>query len=88
MDIQRKNAPMRRIFILSLLLFFVFGCATIPKGQLRSDEVRLTALTIIETGNKEEGKFYKAIIQYQRGGRIAPADVRSACTTLTWFWNT
>jgi hypothetical protein len=86
MDIQRKNAHMRRIFILPLLVFFMFGCATIPKGPLRPDEVRLTALKIIETGNTEEGKRYKAIIQYQRGGRIAPADIESACTTLTWFW--
>ena len=79
---------MRRIFILLLLAFFVFGCATIPKGPLQPAEVRLTALKIIETGNKEEGKLYKAIIQYQRGGRIAPADIRSACTTWTWFWVT
>jgi hypothetical protein len=81
------DAYMRKIFVLSLLVFIVFGCATIPKGPLQSDEMRLIALGIAETGNKEGGgKLYKATIQYQHGNRISPAAISSVCTSWNWFW--
>jgi hypothetical protein len=86
MDIHRGDASMRKIFIPSLIIFFMFGCATIPKGPLRSDEVRLTALKIIETDNKEEGKLYKAFIEYRHGAGVVPAQIASVCTTWSWFW--
>ena len=88
MDIHRGDAYMRKFFILSLLIFFMFGCATIPKSPLRSDEVRLTAIEIIETGNKDGGKLYKALIQYRHGGQVGPAAITSVCTTRSWFWDT
>ena len=89
MDVCRGNAHMRKIFILSLLIFFMFGCATTSKGPLQSDEVRLIALDITETGTKEgEGKLYKAIIQYRHGGRIGPSAITSVCATRSWLWDT
>jgi hypothetical protein len=82
---QRVN--LRKITI--LLVFFIFGCATILKSPLKPDEVRLTDLKIIETGDKGgNGKLYKAIVSYQHGEKIKPEDIRSACNTLTWLWKT
>lgn len=89
MDTQLLNRSFRKILIVILLVFPILGCATIPKGPLKSDEVRLTDLTIIETGDKGKGvKFYKAIIKYQHGEKISSEDIVLSCTTLTWYWQT
>jgi hypothetical protein len=79
---------MRKIFMVILLVLLMWGCATIPKGPLKPDEVRLTDLQIIETGDSGNGKFYQAIVRYQHGERIGPDDIRLACTTWNWSWKT
>ena len=80
---------MRKVSILLPLVFFIFACATIPKGPLKPDEVRLVGLKIIETGEKSiNGKLYKAIIGYQHGEKTGAGDIKSACTTWTWLWET
>ncbi len=72
-----------------MLVLFIFGCATIPKGPLKQDEVRLTSLKIIETGEKSrDGKLYKAVIGYKHGEKTGSGDIKSACTTWTWLWET
>jgi len=82
-----QKITMRKIAI--LLVFFFFACATILKGPLKPDEVRLTELKIIETGDKGGGgKLYKAMVSYQHGEKIKPGDITSACTTWTWLWKT
>jgi hypothetical protein len=89
MDNTIVNTNARKILIPLLFVFFIFGCATILKGPLKPDEVRLTDLKIIETGEKSrEGKHYKAIIGYQHGEKTGPGDIKSACTTWTWLWET
>ncbi|OGP53637.1 MAG: hypothetical protein A2Y65_04800 [Deltaproteobacteria bacterium RBG_13_52_11] len=82
------NARMKKIFMVILLVFLFLGCATIPQGPLKSDEVRLTDLKIIETGDSGNGKLYKAIVRYQHGEKIRPEDIRAACTTWDWSWKT
>jgi len=83
------HTNIRKILILLLFVFFILGCATIPKGPLKSDEVRLIDLKIIEIGDKGvDGKLYKAIIGYQHGEKTGPGDIKSACTTLIWLWET
>jgi hypothetical protein len=80
-----KTTHLKKIFILSLLVFVVSGCATMPKGSLRPDEVRLVALDIAQTGGKgEETRPYKATIKYQHGGRVGPAAITSSCATKSW----
>jgi hypothetical protein len=70
-----------------LLVYLMLGCATIPSSPLQPDEVRLTDLKIIKTGfhGGERGSTYKVIIRYQHGKKIAPGNITSACTTLTWL---
>lgn len=89
MDNRIPHTNIRKILILLLFVFFILGCATIPKGPLKSDEVRLVDLKIIETGEKSiNGKLYKAIIGYQHGEKAGAGDIKSACTTWTWLWET
>jgi len=89
MDNRIAHTNIRKILILLLYVFFILGCATIPRGPLKPDEVRLVDLKIIETGEKSrDGKLYKAIIGYQHGEKTGPGDIKSACTTWTWLWET
>ena len=89
MHTPRVNAYMRKVSILLPLVFFIFACATIPKGPLKPDEVRLIDLKIIETGGKAgDGKLYKAIVGYRHGEKTGPGNIKSACTTWTWRWKT
>jgi hypothetical protein len=89
MDNRIPHTNIRKILILLLFVFFILGCATIPKGPLKSDEVRLVDLKIIETGEKSiNGKLYKAIIGYQHGEKTGPGYIKAACTTWTWRWET
>jgi hypothetical protein len=89
MDHAMVNTNKRKILILLLFVFFIFGCATVPKGPLKPDEVRLIDLKIIETGDKSgDVMLYKAIIGYQHGEKIKPENIRSACSTWTWLWKT
>jgi hypothetical protein len=89
LDNHMVNTNIKKIFIPFLFVFFIFGCATIPKGPLKPDEVRLIDLKIIETGDKTgHGKFYKAIVGYRHGEKVKPENIRSACTTWTWLWKT
>lgn len=80
----------RQRIILSGLIFLaittLLGCATIPKGPLQPDEVRLTKARIIETTTVGTRQNYRAVIEYQRGERIKPNDIRLVCTT--WYWDT
>jgi len=81
-DISKIASPL-------ILVFFIFGCATILKGSLKPDEVRLVDLKIIETGGKAgDGKLYKAIVGYRHGEKAGPGNIRSACITWTWRWKT
>jgi hypothetical protein len=89
MDNRIAHTNIRKILILLLFVFFILGCATTPKGPLKPDEVRLVDLKIIETGEKSRnGKLYKAIIRYQHGEKAGAGDIKSACTTWTWLWET
>jgi hypothetical protein len=89
MDNTMADPTKRKILILLLFFFFIFGCTTIPKGPLKPDEVRLTDLKIVETGDKMgNGKLYKAIIGYQHGEKTGPGDITSACTSWSWLWET
>jgi hypothetical protein len=89
MDNTIINANAKKIIILLLFVFFIFGCATIPRGPLKPDEVRLVDLRIVEIGSKVgDSKLYKAIIGYQHGEKTGPGDIKSACTTWTWLWKT
>src|SRR5208337_5491729 len=89
MDNDRVSTIIKKILIPFLFVVFIFGCATVAKGPLKPDEVRLIDLKIIETGDKGgNGKLYKAIVSYQHGDKIKPEDIRSACTTWTWLWKT
>jgi hypothetical protein len=89
MDKKAVKANAKRVILLLLFVFYIFGCTTIPKGPLKRDEVRLTDLKIIETGdNIGNGKFYKAIINYQRGEKTGPGNITSACTSWSWLWET
>jgi len=82
MDNRIAHTNIRKVLILLLFIFFILGCATIPKGPLKPDEVRLVDLKIIETGEKNrDGKLYKAIIGYQYGEKAGPGTIKSACTT-------
>ena len=89
MDNRIAHTNIRKILILLLFIFFILGCATIPKGTLKPYEVRLVDLKIIETGEKSrDGKLYKAIIGYQHGKKAGAGDIKFACTTWTWLWET
>ncbi len=89
MDNTIVNTNAKKRTILLIFVLFIFGCATIPKGPLKPDEVRLTDLKIIMTGEKgRDGKLYKAIIRYKHGEKTGPEDIKSACTTWTWLWET
>ena len=56
---------------------------------MKPDEVRLVDLKIIETGEKSrDGKLYKAIIGYQHGKKAGAGDIKFACTTWIWLWET
>jgi hypothetical protein len=89
MDNTIGNTNAKKRIIPLLFVFFIFGCATILKAPLKPDEVRLTDLKIIETGEKSrDGKLYKAIIGYQHGEKTGPGDIESVCTTWTWLWET
>ncbi len=89
MNIRMVHTNAKKSIILLIFVLFIFGCATIPKGPLKPDEVRLVDLKIIETGEKSrDGKLYKAIIGYQHGQKAGPGDIKSACTTLAWLWET
>lgn len=89
MDNHRVNTIIKKIFIPFLFVVFILGCATVPRGPLKPDEVRLIDLKIIETGDKSGNvKLYKAIIAYQHGEKIGPGDIKSVCTTWIWLWKT
>ena len=79
----------KKIFIPFLFVLFMFGCATVSKGPLQPDEVRLVDIKIVETGDKgADGKFYKASIGYRHGEKAGPRDIKTVCTTWTWLWKT
>jgi len=83
---EMKKMVLLGFLILFLAIIALWGCATVPKGPLQTDEVRLTDLRIIELGDKgKKEKFYRAIIKYQRGERIKPEDIYLVCTT--WYWD-
>jgi hypothetical protein len=83
------NIKVKKWTILIVFVLFFFGCSTIRKGPLKPEEVRLTDLKIIETGKKgSDGKLYKAIIDYKHGEKTDPRDIKSACITWVWFWDT
>ena len=89
MDNDNVRMIVKKIFIPFLFVLFIFGCVTVPKGPLKPDEVRLTNITIIETGNKgEEGKLYRAIIAYQHGEKTGLEDVKTVCISWSWLWKT
>jgi hypothetical protein len=89
MDNTIVNTNVKKRVILLIFVLFIFGCETIPKGPLEPDEVRLTNLKIIETGEKSRnGKLYKAIIRYRHEEKTGPGNIKSACTTWTWLWET
>jgi hypothetical protein len=89
MDNDRVNTIIKKILILFLFVAFIFGCATVPKGPLKPDEVRLIDLKIVETGDKGgDGKLYQAIIGYRHGEKTGSGDIKSVCTTWTWLWKT
>ena len=86
---SKVNTNAKKRTILLMFVLFSFGCATIPKGPLKPDEVRLTNLKIIETGEKSRGgKLYRAVIGYKHGEKTGSGDIKSACTTWTWLWET
>jgi hypothetical protein len=83
------NTNVKKWTLLLVFVLFFFGCSTIPKGPLKPDEVRLTDLKIIETDKKGSvGKLYKAFIGYKHGEKTDLGDIKSACITWTWFWET
>jgi hypothetical protein len=89
MDKKVVNTNAKKVVLLLLFVFYIFGCATIPKGPLKPDEVRLIDLKIVETGdNMGKGKFYKAIIRYQHGEKTGPGEITSACTSWSWLGET
>ncbi len=77
-----KKMVLLDFLILFLAIITLWGCATLPKGPLKTDEVRLTDLRIIDLGDKDKKEnYYRAIIKYQRGERIKPEDIYLICTT-------
>lgn len=77
---------MKKFVFLGCLILFstqiaLLGCATVPKGPLQPDEVRVTKVKIIETERKAGVGKYKAIIEYRHGEEVTPEDIYLACTT-------
>ena len=77
---------MKKNLIFVALLSFMVACSTIPKGSLQSDELRLVNLTLTEIGpRKEGGKNYQAMIEYQKGERVKPEEIKEASLSLFQF---
>ncbi len=77
---------MKKNLIFAVLLSLIIACSTIPKGPLQPDELRLVSLTLTEIGpRKEGGKNYKATIEYQKGERVRPEEIKEASLALFQF---